>query len=140
MAVRPMAGLHSDWYRKLVIDGPGGSATQPLFEDTGWWRGSNLYRHTSGLYVLHEGQSGCVPLPLLSPPPDPMPDMSCDKVTSDPGDIAPVAVDQTQPFPPSRFYADFTYIGHFAETPRNDDAISFIPADMGPEPELPDIL
>ena len=140
MVVRPMAGWHGDWHRTLAMATPDGTTTQQLFEDTGWWRGSNLYVHASGLYVLHEGQAGCIVLPMQAPTGDAEPDISCDKAS-------PAPVTQTlevQPgspgFPLSRFYRDLFYIGHFAETPDAEEAITFIPVDQQSEPDLPDIL
>jgi hypothetical protein len=47
---------------------------------------------------------------------------------------------ETLGFPPSRFYPNLNYIGHFAETPDAEEAITFIPFDQLPEPDLPDIL
>ncbi len=79
MSVRPMAGWHSDWHRTLTIATPDGTTSQPLFEDTGWWRGSNLYLHASGVYVLHEGQAGCILLPTRPLTADDEPDISCDR-------------------------------------------------------------
>lgn len=140
ISVRPMAGWHSDWHRTLTLTTADGTTSQPLLEDTGWWRGSTLYLHVSGALVLHEGQAGCI---LLPPPPvtaDGGPAISCDR--ADPARIAQTPEGQPGPsgFPPSRFYRDLFYIGHFAETPDAEEAITFLPHDRHPEPELPDIL
>jgi hypothetical protein len=135
MVVRPMSGWHSDWYRTLTIETPDGSSSQRLFEDTGWWRGSNLYVHASGAYVLHEGQAGCI---VLTPGADAEPDINCDAAI--PAAELIDADGATSGFPPSRFYRDLMYVGHFVETPDAEDAISFIPSDRQPEPQLPDVL
>jgi hypothetical protein len=60
MRLRPMLSLHSDWRREVVVQDAAGRRTIPLFEDTGWWRGSQLYRRPDGALVLDEGQAGCV--------------------------------------------------------------------------------
>lgn len=132
MTIRPLWGWHADWSRSLTVATPDGTSTHPLLDDTGWWRGSNLYRHTSGAHVLHEGQAGCII--LTADPAAARPLVSCDK-TAIPDDAAPVSG-----YPPSRFYADLAYIGQFVETPDADASVSFIPADQRPEAELPDIL
>jgi hypothetical protein len=140
MSVHAMPGWHSDWYRALRISAPEGTIETDLFEDTGWWRGSNLYVHTSGVYVLHEGQAGCIvfatkPLAFVTDQA-----ISCDR-------IEPVMISDETGLPDvraggttSRFYRDLRYIGHFAETPRDDEKIRFISADEQPEVELPDVL
>ncbi len=140
LTLRPMIGLHGDWSRELSIQTPDGTLRRDLFEDTGWWRGSNLYRHTSGIYVLHEGQSGCV-LFRVSPPEfvtDPA--ISCDKVDQADQKGAVRADALTQGVPASMFYRDFHYIGRFAQTPGGPEAIGFVGAEQEPETELPDIL
>ncbi|MBA4492261.1 hypothetical protein [Paracoccus sp. S1E-3] len=60
MMISPLFSLHSDRHRKLSIETPTGRRVNDPVEDTGWWRGRNLYRHASGIYVLYEGQAGCV--------------------------------------------------------------------------------
>ncbi len=140
MSVRPMAGWHSDWHRTLTIATPDGTISQPLFEDTGWWRGSNLYLHASGVYVLHEGQAGCILLPTRPLTADDEPDISCDRAS--PATVAqpPDGQAASAGFPPSLFYRDLFYVGHFAETPDAEEAITFMSFDQQPEPDLPDIL
>jgi len=49
--VKPMFGIHSDWTRAVTVKHGSAEIQTDLFEDTGWWRGSNLYRHKSGDYV-----------------------------------------------------------------------------------------
>ncbi|MBP9182789.1 MAG: hypothetical protein KBF78_06635 [Fuscovulum sp.] len=129
--VAPMFGWHSDWTRTITVSFRGSSIRQDLFEDTGWWRGSHLYRHISGAYVIHEGQAGCFAFtvdPLSFAPPV---DISCLKnpSASSAGGTA------------SKYYADMTYLGAFVETHAKDGPpIAFIPADQAPEVELPDVL
>ena len=117
LVVRPMFSFHSDWYRKLVIETQEGSFEQALFEDTGWWRGSNLYLHKSGIYILHEGQAGCMELTVLSPQLDSYPEISCEKSIAELDGSAFGGNDALQRFPPSKFYKDFMFIGHFMEKP-----------------------
>lgn len=140
LIIRPLFSLQSDWHRKLSIETPAGSLESELTEDTGWWRGSNLYRHSSGVYVLHEGQAGCI-LFIVSPPrlvSDPA--ISCDKADQTLGGDAGQGGNSSQGFPASRFYTDFQYIGRFVETPEEQKAIGFVGADKQLEVELPDIL
>jgi hypothetical protein len=55
MIGQPLFGWQSDWSRKLVLsDGPN-SLTLVLFEDTGWWSGSALYRDSRGEFQLDDG-------------------------------------------------------------------------------------
>lgn len=140
LIVSPMFGWHSDWYRKLSISAPTGSFETDLFDDTGWWRGSNLYRHESGVYVLHEGQTGCIIFSVSPPALVNDPAISCDKSDQTmPGAIVE-ADTSSQGLPASRFYLDFQYIGQFVETPHGQEPISFIGADKQPEAEPSDIL
>lgn len=140
LIVSPMFSLQSDWSRKLLIETPTGSLETDLFEDTGWWRGSNLYRHSSGVYVLHEGQAGCV-LFRVSPP-ELVDDsqISCGKIHHATDDDTVQDGNASAGFPASKFYSDFQYIGTFMETPQGQEAITFFGADERSEPELPDEL
>ncbi|NJM83608.1 MAG: hypothetical protein HC844_15045 [Tabrizicola sp.] len=130
--VVPMFGWHSDWTRTVAVSFQGAEIRRELFEDTGWWRGSHLYRHSSGAYVIHEGQAGCFAFtaePLAFDPPQLI---SCEK--------DPVAASRGGAG--SRYYVDLTYLGAFVETPRvgTGGPIAFIPAEQSPEAELPDPL
>lgn len=135
LIVRPMFGLHSDWYRVLRIETPAGRLEKELPEDTGWWRGSNLYVDRTGTYVLDEGQMGCLgftasPLARVREAVT-----ACDKID----DVADGAAHSgIAARPDSRFYRNLRYIGRFEETPDAQQAISFTGADKQPEAELPD--
>lgn len=131
-SVRPMFGFHSDWTRQVSVTSDGEEIQQELFEDTGWWRGSHLYRHTSGVYVIHEGQNGCFGFTVKPLSFNVQARISCQKRESIPQD------DNGD----SRYYADLVYLGAFIETPSSPDGspISFISVDERAEMELPDIL
>lgn len=105
---------------------------QVLFEDTGWWRGSHLYSHRSGAYVIHEGQNGCFGFELSPLSFEVRSNISCKKrndTCRQDGDASP-------------YYEDLIYLGGFFETPSAPDgvAIRFIPVSEKAEVELPDIL
>jgi hypothetical protein len=130
--VQSLFGFQSDWSRTIRVTDGVTEISQELFEDTGWWRGSHLYRHKSGVYVIHEGQIGCFgfktePLSFHVPA-----YISCEKS---------MALEQEQDGA-SRYYANFIYLGRFVETPNSPDGtpISFVSADEAPEVELPDVL
>lgn len=120
-----MVGLHSDWHRKLTVRKGWRLARINLMADTGWWRGSNLYRHTSGVHILHEGQAGCIVFSTAPPAHHPHPEIDCTKSDA-PGEG-------------SAYYSDFTYLGSFLEG-RREVPFRFVPATLIAEPELPDIL
>jgi len=140
LTVSPMSSLQSDWHRKLAIETPAGTWEGSLAEDTGWWRGSNLYRHSSGVYVLHEGQGGCVLFRTEPPGLVSDPAISCNKTDLTVEGNALSVVVSPGGFPASRFYADLQYIGQFVETPLRPNAISFIRANERPETELPEVM
>lgn len=130
--MQSMFGFHSDWTRQVRVTHDGEEIQQDLFEDTGWWRGSHLYRHTSGIYVIHEGQTGCFGFTVEPLSFDVRGRISCEKREDIPQDA-----DGS-----SQYYADLVYLGAFIETPHSADGspISFLSADERPEAELPDIL
>ena len=131
-SVRSMFGFHSDWTRQVRIANDGEEIQQELFEDTGWWRGSHLYRHASGIYVIHEGQAGCFGFTVEPLSFNVLARISCEKREGIPQDADGA----------SQYYADLVYLGAFIETPNSTDGspISFLSADERPEAELPDIL
>lgn len=130
MSIRPMPGIHSDWHRKATITYKGERISKELLEDTGWWRGSNLYRHISGAYVVHEGQGWCFGFTLEPLEFDRTLEDVCikDKITTDTLNGR------------SHYYRDLVYLGHFYETWRDKDGvrIRYSGADRTPEVELPD--
>lgn len=130
ISIRPMQGLHSDWYRKVSVVYNDEKISKDLLQDTGWWRGSNLYRHTSGAYVIHEGQGWCFGITLEPLEFDTRLGSSClkDEVTTG-------TIDGH-----SLYYRDFIYLGHFYETWRDEEGvrIRYSEARLTPEIELPD--
>lgn len=140
LMVSPMFSLQSGWHRKLWIEAPTGSLQIDLAEDTGWWRGSNLYHHSSGVYVLHEGQAGCVLFRVSPPALARNAEISCDKTDQYKDDDTVQASNSLAGFPASKFYSDFQYMGTFMEPPQGRERISFFGADERAEAELPDIL
>ncbi len=125
-----MQGIHSDWHRKVTVNYNGEQISKNLFGDTGWWRGSNLYRHISGFYVVHEGQGGCFGFTV-----DPLEfktslDDSCIK--------GHFKINILNGY--SLYYRDLIYLGHFYETSqdKNDVRIRYSTARQTSEIELPD--
>lgn len=132
ISIWPMQSIHSNWHRKVSVEYGGTRIAMRLFEDTGWWRGSNLYVHSSGTYVVHEGQSGCFafttePTEFVS-----VPSGVCTKRSS-------VSHHAEQG---SQFYRDLVYLGHFQETYRDPEEvrIRFLTSSQTPEVELPEVL
>ncbi|NIZ62540.1 hypothetical protein DL239_16330 [Sedimentitalea sp. CY04] len=127
-----MFGFHSDWTRAISVKYGAKEIQQDLFEDTGWWRGSHLYRHKSGIYVIHEGQNGCFGFTVEPLSFDVRASISCEKSMTARQEISGA----------SQYYTDLIYLGAFSETPNAPDGvpISFVSADERPEAELPDIL
>lgn len=130
MSIWPMQGIHSDWHRKVSINYKGERISKELLGDTGWWRGSNLYRHISGAYVMHEGQGWCFGF-TLEP-------LEFDRALEDvciKGQI-PTGTFNGR----SLYYRDLIYLGHFYETWRDKEGvrIRYSGADRTPEVELPD--
>jgi len=130
--VKPMFGFHSEWTRAVSVKYGENEIQQDLLEDTGWWRGSHLYRHKSGIYVIHEGQNGCFGFTVEPLSFDVRASISCEKNMT-------ARQEQSDA---SQYYTELTYLGAFSETPNAPDGapISFLSADEKPETELPDIL
>lgn len=130
--IQPMFGFHSDWTRRIGVRYGQNQIHQQLFEDTGWWRGSNLYRHKSGAYVIDEGEIGCFGFTVKPLSFDVPTSILCDKHV----------VAQKVQGDASRFYVDLMYLGTFIETPNaaDDAPISFVPAAEMAEIALPDGL
>ena len=129
ISIQPMQSIHSDWYREISVSYNGEQISKELFEDTGWWRGSNLYRHISGSYVIHEGQGGCFGFTLEPLTFNKTPEGVCVK-----GQVTPsISIRQ------SLYYKDLIYLGHFYEARRekNGVPIRYSKAEQTPEVELP---
>ena len=140
MRVRGMFGLHRDWSRTLQVNAPQGSVELALADDTGWWRGSNLYLWKAGVYVLHEGQGGCVQF-RIDPPVFPAGQSDvCDRNRAGADDMSSMRHGPMSFGPVSRFYPGLIYLGRFAEGSDKRSPLRFIGADEAPEMELPDIL
>lgn len=114
MKVRPMIGIHSDWHREFVIGNGTSSKSRNLFDDSGWWRGSHLYLHRSGTYVVHEGQAGCFRFALETLSFDVGQNISCVKVRT-PASQVPGDKMEIRGYPASKFYKGFYYVGRFFE-------------------------
>lgn len=147
MSVTPMLGIHSDWNRKLTLDDGESTASIDLFQDTGWWRGSHLYLHSSGTYVVHEGQIGCFGFTLEPVSFDTRTSISCAKM-ADTAIRLSTDSPELNGYPASRYYVGLFYIGRFVESGRvpelrdtpADSPIVFQTYEQQAEPELPEIL
>ncbi|MCT4557996.1 MAG: hypothetical protein N4A61_08060 [Pelagimonas sp.] len=138
MQISGSFSLQSDWNRSIVIETPEGQIVQPLFEDTGWWRGSHLYLHRSGTYVVHEGQNGCFafvlePLAFRS-----RANISCEKQQVSEHEARKVF----EGLPASNYYDGLYYVGRWVEQGPDHAAgrLVFQSVDTLAEGELPDIL
>lgn len=131
-SIWPMQSLHSEWHRKISIEYRGTRITRRLFEDTGWWRGTNLYLHSSGTYVVHEGQNGCFAFTTEPTEFVRVPSGVCTKRSS-------LRRDGDQG---SHYYRDLTFLGHFQETYRDAEGVRlrYIDSSRTPEVELPEVL
>lgn len=129
ISIRSMSGIHSDWHRRISVTYLGHQISKDLMGDTGWWRGSNLYLHTSGSYVLHEGQGWCFGV-SLEPLEFHQTDASCVK-----GDITTSTLEGH-----SAYYSNLIYLGHFYETRRDEEGVRIRYSEAGQtsEVELPD--
>lgn len=147
MSVTPLFGFHSDWDREFTVRDGDTVASIDLFEDTGWWRGSHLYLHSSGTYVIHEGQNGCFGFTLEPVSFEVHTSISCVKTA----DMA-IRVSEDNPelngYPASRYYVGLFYVGRFVEAgrvpglrdARAETPIVFQTYEQQAEPELPEIL
>lgn len=136
LTLRPMLSLQSDWSRSLTITQNTRPVDFMISEDTGWWRGSNLYLTLSGSLVLHEGQEGCsefktTPPSLVTPS-----EVSCRSAP----DLA--WLEKTQDahlsYPASLFYPGLFFVGHFNENGPKEQRTVFQPHSEIAEPKLPD--
>ncbi|WP_299937528.1 hypothetical protein [uncultured Pelagimonas sp.] len=136
LAARGLFGLHSDWHRTLIVEHNGRAVSRELAGDTGWWRGSNLYLAEAGLFVLDEGQNGCIAF-RLAPVRFDDAAAQCRKrrATLTEGDRAgETDTDQSYIYPSMR------YVGRFDEVLGDRARIVFLPTDGTPEIRLPDPL
>ncbi|MBO9397349.1 hypothetical protein J7400_11715 [Shimia sp. R9_2] len=115
--------LQSDWDRYLTILDGENSIQVELLSDTGWWRGSSLYHYKSDIYVLNEGQGGCVVFQF--DPPKILSGYSnlCTRVPRNKATKATSFAQET--CKPSRYYADLCFIGLFFEADGAEDALQF---------------
>lgn len=136
LTLRPMLSLQSDWSRSLTITQNTRTVDFNISEDTGWWRGSNLYLTLSGTLVLHEGQGSCsefktTPPSLVTPS-----EVSC---LSAP-DLA--WLEKTQDshlfYPASLFYPGLFFVGYFNENGPKEQRAVFQPHSEIAEPKLLD--
>ncbi|UWR66155.1 hypothetical protein K4L02_08015 [Phaeobacter inhibens] len=147
MTVTPMFGFHSDWNRELIINDGDTTVSIDLFEDTGWWRGSHVYLHTSGAYVVHEGQNGCFGFTLDPASFDVRTSISCVKAT-DVASRLSAEGSEFRGFPASKYYSGLFYVGRFVEAGRvpelrkaqSENPIIFQTHEHQAELELPEIL
>ena len=147
MSVTPIFGIHSDWNREFIINDGDMAASIDLFADTGWWRGSHLYLHSSGAYVVHEGQNGCFGFTLDPVSFDVRTSIACAKM-ADTAIRLSADIPELNGYPASRYYVGLFYIGRFVEAgrvpelrdTRAETPIVFQTYDQQAEPELPEIL
>jgi len=110
-------GLHSDYHRDLRVNTKSRTKSKSLFMDTGWWRGSQLYRAKDGSVILHEGQNGCLLLVTAEGAPS-ITSIDCTERLADsidPSCTAPSAKPQ-----PSFQFSGWTYLGRFYEVGYDD--------------------
>ncbi len=147
MSVASMFGIHSDWHRTFTISDGQSSASLDLPEDTGWWRGSHLYLHGSGTYVVHEGQAGCFGFTVKPASFDFRTPISCAKMR-DTAEGLSAGKTESSGYPASRYYVGLFYVGRFVEADhipelrgrRAETPIVFQSHAQQVEPELPEIL
>lgn len=113
--------------RRLIVAQGADRLEAELLADTGWWRGSNLYRHSSGVWLLHEGQSGCYAFDL-SPPQRVFLDAWRESCSADTG---------WEPIVPSIVDPELDFIGHFSDPTSANDGLQFYQAEIAPERALP---
>lgn len=130
--------LQSDWDRHLTVSDGEKRIRVELLSDTGWWRGSSLYRYESDIYVLHEGQGGCVvfqfnPLKTLQGY-----SYLCDRMRSN--EAIEATTFDTEACRPSRHCSDLCFIGLFFEANGSEDELQFNWFTTQNEPLLPSSL
>jgi hypothetical protein len=123
LVAHPSFGFQSDWSRAYEISDGETSVTIRAFDDTGWWRGSAVFRDRSGAFFIDDGIdyfffSICPPQVLERLPTTPLP------VCEESGALDGVASDRNSPSP------DLVYLGTFLERP----IIAFHTWETYPEP------
>lgn len=131
MTVRGMFSMQSDWMRSLRVEQNGESVSIDLGADTGWWRGSNLYRSQRGVYVLDEGQAGCKAFMIDPPRFLVSAGALCDRSPGVP--IAEPKSDSTR----SKIYPALEYLGRFVEARNGTRGVRFLTAVKEAERLLP---
>ncbi|MDT0681141.1 hypothetical protein RM543_00470 [Roseicyclus sp. F158] len=147
MTVTPLFGFHSDWARVFTVDDDDTAASIDLYKDTGWWRGSHLYLHSSGTYVVHEGQMGCFGFTLEPVSFEVATSISCVKM-ADTAIRLPADSPELNGYPASKYYVGLFYVGRFVEASRIPELLGaraktpvvFQTYEQQAEPELPEIL
>lgn len=124
----PLGGFHSDWRRGYEISDGQSTVTIDAFEDTGWWRGSALFRDETGAYFIDDGIdyfffSVCPPEVLERLPATPL--SACEGS----GLLDGIASHRETPSP------NLTYLGTFYERP----SIAFHSWEIYPEPSRDDL-
>lgn len=136
MALSGMFSLQSDWHRTLIVEHGGETVSRQLFEDTGWWRGSNLYLAKTGLFVLDEGQGGCIAFRL-----DPVRfDDAAARCHKRRARLTEANISDGNGSARSDVYPGMRYLGRFAEVFDGPARVAFISAGEAPEIRLPDPL
>lgn len=138
MSIMDLFSLQSDWERSLTISSSEQHLTVNLFSDTGWWRGSSLYLHKSGRYVLQEGQVGCTVFQFS--PPELVTNSRAYCVRKDPSEEPRSDSDSWSGFIQSRHYRDLYFIGLFFEANGAEKVLQFNPASQQVEPLMPSPL
>jgi|29_taG_2_1085357.scaffolds.fasta_scaffold09778_1 hypothetical protein len=136
MSLTSLFSLQYDWDRQLTISDRKREIQIELTSDTGWWRGSSLYRHRSGVYVLNEGQGGCIVFQF-----NPLETLGgyshfCDRKPTFEKQSA--VSSNVETCTPSRHYADLCFLGLFFEAEGLEAALQFNWSDTQDEPLLPE--
>lgn len=134
LVVSGMFSLQSDWSRTLIVEHRGKKISRVLSEDTGWWRGSNLYLATAGVFVLDEGQNGCIAFRL-----DPVRfDDAAARCRKRTARLARADASGKNDSSKSEVYPEMLYLGRFAEVLADPVPVEFIAVSEAPEIRLPD--
>jgi hypothetical protein len=136
MSLTGLLSFQYDWDRYLTISDSDKKIRVALMSDTGWWRGSSLYRYKSGAYVLNEGQGGCIFFQCYT--------LEALQGYSHLCDRMPTAERQSalnitsESCTPSRHYSDLCFLGLFFEAEDLEPALQFNWSATQDEPLLPE--